>query len=135
MPCRRVGHPDNRKVLQVAEFLAIIFAVAHCLLYCAASQLESVAKYRTLADSYFKSYLHSETRTYLGGTGHHLHWAYGAPDTFLTPNAFTFSLLWISVIFARPKRFAAGIFIFILAVFYAQLIYFGLSFEAGSVWC
>ena len=56
-------------------------------------------------------------------------------DTFLLPNAFGYLLLWLSLIFARPYQFCAGIYLVVLVLFGAQLVYFEMSFEAGSVWC
>ena len=133
-PCRRVGHIDNRKLLQIPEFMAIVFAAVHCLLVVV-SLFTDDAHLRNLMDSGFKSYYHQETCTYVGLSGHHLHWTVNIPDTFMTPNAFTYSLLWSTVIFAKPKRYAAGIFLFAAALFWTQLAYFSMSFEAGSVWC
>jgi hypothetical protein len=139
LPCRRVGSPDNRLLLQVPEFFAIVLAVIHSLLFLMVAlfphELGSAALHTSLADSNFKSYLHKETCTYLGATGHHLHWCISTADTYLTPNAFTYFLLWSSVAFAKPKRFAGGVFLFVLGMFLLQLAYFEGSWEAGSVWC
>ena len=138
MPCRRVGHRDNRRLLQVSEFLALVFAFANAFFYLTSSlnpAEPSMFKVQTLADSHFQNYLHNETCTYLGSSGHHLHWAYRFPDTFLAPNAFTYVLLWSSIVFAKPRRFASGIMLFAIALFFPLLLYFKLSFEAGSVWC
>ena len=137
MPCRRVGSSKNWQILQVPEFLAIVFAAANCFMYLISfvPQIESMMIHRTLSDSGFKSYHHNETCTYLGASGHHLHWAYGLADTYVTPNGFTYFLLWLSVLYARPLRFAAGIYLFAAGVFFTQLVYFKLSWEAGSVWC
>jgi hypothetical protein len=129
IPCRRVGHKDNRLLLQVPEFLAVVSAVAHIFFYMVSKSD------RTLADSNFKSYLHSETCTYLGISGHHLHWTLSTQDSYFAPNLFVYILLWLSVVYARPKRFAAGILLFSLTVFAIQLLYFDMSFEAASVWC
>jgi len=137
IPCRRVGHPDNRQLLKVPEFLAIVYGFCNLFLYLVSSlpQLSSNMIYRSLAESNFKSYLHTETCTYLGASGHHLQWAYSLPDMFLAPNGYTYFLLWLSVAFARPLRYAAGIFLVAVAIFFVQFIYFDLSWEAGSVWC
>jgi len=160
VPCRRVGHPSNRQLLKVSEFSAILFGVAFDALYVASllqlvlpnanddddtsSSSSSYSSsplfdyaytYRTLSDSNYKSYLHSETCTFLGRSGHHLHWAFAIPDTYVTPNGFTYLLLWLSVIFCRPRRFVAGIMLLCLGIFVVQFLYLGSSWEAGSVWC
>ena len=139
MPCRHAGDKETQTLLKVPEYLAIIFGVANTLLYCLSSalsrSLNTAFQFQHLSSSNLKSYLHNETCTYIGSSGNHLHWTYQFPGHFMAPNPFTYSLLWLSVVFAKPKRFAAGIFVFELLQFLALLVYFDFSFEAGSVWC
>lgn len=93
IPCRRVGNPENRLLLQVPEFLAIISAVANVLVYLTTCLFPGTFGRHTtpLVDSNFKSYFHTETCTYLGASGHHLQWTFAIADTYLTPNAFSCS--------------------------------------------
>jgi len=63
MPCRRVGHPDNRLLLKVPEFLCIVFALSSCALYLISSLPQQHFARRTLADSFYKSYLHNESKS------------------------------------------------------------------------
>jgi hypothetical protein len=134
MPCRRVGSTRNQELLKVPEMLAVVFAVTHFLgfLYVAFDANHPLV--RPLEQSNYHSYIHSQSCIYVGQKGH-LHWTLRIADTYITPNAFTYALLWTSIAYARPLRFAAGIFLAALVVFVCQLVYFGLSFEAGSVWC
>ena len=137
-PCRRIGEPSNFLLLKVPEMLAIFFGVSNAVWYLASLYFPadgSALPRRNLSDWAFKSYLHSETCTYIGASGTHLHWTFSIPDTYLTPNAFTYYCLWLSVVFAKPARFASGAFIANLFMFSLLLVYYGLSFEAGSVWC
>lgn len=131
--CRRAGHPRNRELLRVPEMLAIVYAIAQWLAYIYTS-LQENPPVRNIRESRYISSMHDQTCMYIGTSGH-LHWTLRIADTYLTPNAFTYALLWISVAYARPLSFAAGIFLVALAMFAGQLVYFGLSFETGSVWC
>lgn len=146
-PCRRVGSTKNKILLYVPEVLAILFGLSNTFFWVLTTMFidndnndneqsqQQLLYLQSLQESYYKSYLHTETCTYIGLSGQHLHWSYRFPNTFITPNAFTYALLWFSIIVTKPKRFAAGIYLIALGIFIIQLIYFQLSFEAGSVWC
>ena len=139
-PCRRVGDTQNWKLLQVPEFLAILYACGHVHYYLAniwlAKDNHQPALFvrQPVANSHYQGPFHTETCSWVGRHGH-LHWTVATADTWFTPNAFSYGLLWSSIIFARPWQFASGILMTGLVIFLAEIIYFGGSFEAGSVWC
>lgn len=141
-PCRRANPDDtvNRLRLQLPETLAVVFALCHCLVFGVTyylSHMGSLARLplQSLQDSHYQSYLHFDTFTYVGRSGHHLHWAVALMDTWGTPNAFTYALLWLSIVGARPRRFASTIYLALMALFAVQIVWFQGSWEAGSVWC
>jgi hypothetical protein len=148
LPCRRANPDDtvNRLRLQIPEALALVFALCHCFVWAVtyysmglsslpSSDDNSHRLLRSLADSDYTSYLHVDTCTYVGRSGHHLHWAVALMDHFAIPNAYTYALLWLSLVGARPRRFAAAIYLVLVALFGVQLVWFQGSWEAGSVWC
>lgn len=133
--CRRSGSPQNLSLFLIPEKMSILFGSSFIALYIYTNfiSFESVWIHR-LVDSDFKSYTNDKTCTYIGKNGH-LQWAIATLDSFFTPNAYTYSLLWLSCIFARPLRLFSGILLFGFGLFLFFLFELRGSFEAGSVWC
>jgi len=136
--CRRSGSPQNLSLFMIPEKLSILFGLSFLAVYICAISISSESSVwlrKVVADTSYKSYTNDKTCTYIGRYGHHLQWTIATLDSFFTPNAYTYSLLWISCIFARPRRLFSGIFAFGLFLFIFFLVQLGGSFEAGSVWC
>lgn len=133
--CRRSGSPQNLSLFVIPERLSILFGLSFIALYIYTNSIsfESVWLNR-LVDSDFKSYTNDKTCTYIGKNGH-LQWTIATLDSFFTPNAYTYSLLWLSCMFARPLRLFSGILLFGFGLFLFFLFELRGSFEAGSVWC
>lgn len=119
----------TRDLLRGPELLAIVLALTFDA-FVAYSSIAS-GPFRTLEDSSLRGYMSSQTCTYVG-MHHHLHWSIRLVDTFLTPNVFSYVLLWSATLFFRPILHNAAFFA--IMVFLGQSLYYG-SFEAGSVWC
>jgi hypothetical protein len=133
-PCRRVLPKTNWLVFQAPEYLAIFFAVSHILMYT----MTHVTSHSFFATTHLVvndgfGIFHNETCTFVDT--HHFHWTIAQPDTFLTPNAFTYLAVWSTCLFARPLAFVALPGVIMLLIFGLQLLYFGGSFQAGSLWC
>ena len=118
-----------RDLLRGPELLAVALA----LTFDAFAAYSSIAPgpFRTLEDSGLRGYMSSQTCTYVG-LHHHLHWSIRLVDTFLTPNVFSYVLLWSATLFFRPILHNAAFFA--IMIFLGQSFYYG-TFEAGSVWC
>ena len=119
----------TRDLLRGPELLGIVLALTFDA-FVAYSSIAS-GPFRTLEDSSLRGYMSSQTCTYVG-LHHHLHWSIRLVDTFLTPNVFSYVLLWSATLFFRPILHNAAFFA--IMVFLGQSLYYG-SFEAGSVWC
>jgi hypothetical protein len=134
--CRRSGLTQNLSLFMIPEKLSILFGLSFLAVYIYAISIssESSVWLRKLADTRYKSYTNDKTCTYFGSNGH-LQWSIATLDSFFTPNAYAYSLLWLSCIFARPLRLLGGIFAFGLFMFLFFLVEMRGSFEAGSVWC
>jgi len=133
-PMRRVGHPRNRDLLRIPEALALIFAVTWCACLLVPVWRKD-APLVSLEDSGYLSYSHLETCAFVGREGH-LHWAFRQMNSYMVPNGFPYFLTFlVPTLFVRPWGFFSGIVTVLTALGFAQLVYFGFSFEFGSVWC
>ena len=133
--CRRSGTSRNQELLRVPEFLAFVFGCVCATSFLFANILPEEPQFRKFfRSSKNTSYLNYQTCTYIGETGS-LHWTIKAFDYFMTPNAFTYVLLSISVAFARPWRLFSGILMFMLFILSGLLLAKHGSFESGSEWC
>jgi len=134
-PTRRVGHGRNRDLLLGSEILSLVYAISFVGFYFAGFLIPWIGDLRrSLEESSFTGCFHTETCTFLGKHGR-LHWTFGSPDTYVAPNIYTYTLLWIPVCLARPIRFSAGIILFMWSLSIFWLMYYEMSFESGSVWC
>ena len=92
-------------------------------------------------------YYNIESCTYRGVHGH-LHWTFAMPDTYLTPNAMTYHLLFLSSWMLGIGRSDSNgnnsnnihrLFTYpammIHVLFALLLIWMGPTFEIGSIWC
>lgn len=146
-PCRRVGEARNRDLLQVPEGMAFLFGVAVSVTYVLTQILgppffvtrsimvEVPNLQDDLSHRYYKNLFHTQTCSFVGESGRHLHWTMALADTWWTPNGWTYMMLWLSVVVARPWAFASGIITAIMVLFLTLVVQFEGSFEAGSVWC
>jgi len=133
--CRRSGTSRNQELLRVPEFLAFLFGFVCATSFLFANFLPEEPRFRKFFRSTKNtSYLNYQTCTYIGKTGS-LHWTIKALDYFMTPNAFTYVLLWTSVAFARPWRLFSGIMMLMLIILSGLLLDKHGSFESGSEWC
>lgn len=119
----------QRDLLRGPELLALTLGIVFDS-FVAYSALVS-GPFRSLSDSGLRGYMSGQTCTYVGLHGH-LHWTVRLVDTFLTPNVFSYLLLWSACLFFRPIRYSSAFWA--IVAFLGQSLYFG-SFEAGSVWC
>lgn len=119
----------QRDLLRGPELLALTLAVVFDA-FVAYSAVVS-GPFRSLSDTGLSGFMSSETCTYIGLHGH-LHWTVRLVDTFLTPNTFSYVLVWSACLFFRPILHSSAFFA--IMIFIGQSLYFG-SFEAGSVWC
>lgn len=133
--CRRSGSPQNLRLFIIPEKLSILFGLSFIAVYIYTNSISFESVWRhSLEDSSYKSYTNDKTCTYIGKNGH-LQWTIATLDSFFTPNAYTYSILWSSCIFAKPLRLFSGILMFGLFLFVFFLFELRGSFEAGSVWC
>ena len=141
-PCRRVGHPRNRDLFAGVELVAWVLPFWHLLCY-----LGQVIPQWMLGDAFhpaaprlniqqhaYQIFVNSETCTYIGPNGH-LFWTLATADCSTTPNMSCYILLCCSLAYARPKRFVAGIALFMVGLVVALNSYYQGSVETGSMWC
>ena len=135
MACRRVNGKKNYDIFQVPELLAAMFGVASVMNYFLSqtgkwsSIWSSQISLHKLRDSGYKGYHHYETCTFIGRHGH-LHWVYAVADTYMSPNAFAYHLLFFCGWFSRPWRMVAPI----VGIAQCTFVYFFIRFE-GSWEC
>ncbi|KAL7554077.1 hypothetical protein ACHAWF_017459 [Thalassiosira exigua] len=145
---RRTGDERNRDLLLAPELLALFYATTFVGAHLVTSTLPFIDDFasnnllllprmpplRSLESTNYTSCFHTTTCTYIGFHGR-LHWALGAPETYVSPNIYTYALLWLPVAVARPRRLCAGLWMSLWVVGIGWLVYYAFSFESGSVWC
>jgi len=124
-----MNESHTRDLLRGPELLGLALALA----FDAFVVYSSVASgpFRKLEGAGLRGFMSSQTCTYIG-RHHHLHWSVRLVDTFLTPNTFSYVLLFGATLFFRPIWHNAA-FLSVI-IFLGQSLYYG-GFEAGSVWC
>eukprot|EP00797_Seminavis_robusta_P001996 Sro1121_g243440.1 n/a (179) ;mRNA; r:29085-29621 len=82
----------------------------------------------------YQLFQNSETCMYVGQNGH-LFWTLATANSWLTPNGTCYIILFSSFILCKPKRFFAGMALFMFALAFCMNSYYGGSMEIASMWC
>jgi len=141
IPCRRVGHPRNRDLFAAVELIAIVLPIIHMLVYLGQvipqmmnPNFKMQPPRQNVQRHAYQTFINSETCTYIGPNGH-LFWTLATADCWFTPNASCYAIICMSLFYCKPKRFFAGIALFMCAVFLGLNTYFGGNIETASMWC
>lgn len=136
-PCRHVEPLEyNHSRFHLPELLAVLFGLAMVIhyLWTQSELVPYFLKRRSVEESNYHSYHHLHTCSFIGLHGH-LHWTVATADTYMSPNGFTYHLLWIAGWFARPRALFACAITLVQVVFAFHMLWLGPSFEIGSIWC
>jgi len=79
-------------------------------------------------------FVNSETCTYIGTNGH-LFWTLATADCWATPNVSCYIILCMAMLCAKPKRFFAGVGIWMGLLVLSLNSYYRGSVETASMWC
>ena len=141
IPARRVGHPRNKDIFVAVEMMAICFILWHTGVYLGKviPQLRDptftpAPPRLNMRQHGYQTFVNSETCSYIGKNGH-LFWTLATADCWATPNVVPYLIICASLVFAKPKRFFAGMGLFMGAVMGGLIGYYGGTVEAASVWC
>jgi hypothetical protein len=75
-----------------------------------------------------------QTCTFLGLYGH-LHWVWKLSSFYLMPSAWSYIILMLAAVAAKPFYLFSAPILFMLVLYGVFTISFKGSYEAGSVWC
>ncbi|CAB9516052.1 expressed unknown protein [Seminavis robusta] len=141
IPCRRVGHPRNRDIFAGIEIVAIALPIWHIMIYILEITPHLLDEHYNpppprfdIQRQAYQTFQNSETCTYVGQNGH-LFWTLATATSWLSPNGTCYIILFSSFILCKPKRFFAGMALFMSALALCLNTYYRGSMEMASMWC